>query len=80
MEQREIIRPVSSKISNKLHKEIMYAYENLNSVEKQKTQGKKKRKFTMLEASHELGKYLYEKRKNNKHNEISMQFDISLKR
>lgn len=52
-------------ISKKLEAEIEYALRNLIAHEQQKTQGKKKKKWTKLEASHELGKWLYSQRKSN---------------
>lgn len=56
--------PVS--ISKTLKDEIDYAWKNLNSIEKQKTMGKKKINYSMLEVSDKIGKLLYSLRKSNK--------------
>lgn len=57
---------VSCDIDQDLHKEIKYAQDNLNSVEKQKRMGKKKKTWTFKETTKELAKYLRVKRLSKK--------------
>lgn len=61
-------------ISKKLEAEIEYALKNLLLTEQQKTQGKKKKRWTKLEASHELGKWLHSQRNSN--NKVSFIFEF----
>lgn len=66
VENRKEINKVYKPISKKLWDEISYACDNLNAQEQNKTQGYKKHKHTLLEASHELGKHLNGLRKKKK--------------
>lgn len=64
--KHEKIPTIFCKISTKLDKEIEYAFNNLKSFERKKKGGIKKKKWTKIEASNELGKWLYSMRKGKK--------------
>ena len=62
------IKKVSCQISKSLHDEIKSAQKTLNSIEYQKCIGKRKKKYTFLETSEKVGKYLFSQRKIAKSN------------
>jgi hypothetical protein len=65
MSDGKIIK-VHTVISKKLLEEIEYAHKNLKENERNKTLGKRKRNWTQIEASHELGKWLNSERHSNR--------------
>lgn len=62
----EVIRKVPCSISKTLYDEITRAKNTLDSIEKQKRMGKKKKNWTFIGASHRVGQYLYQKRLEKK--------------
>lgn len=55
---KERIIPIRVYISKALYSEIKKAKKSLQEKEKQKSSGKKKKRWTFLETSDNLGKYL----------------------
>lgn len=70
----EKIPKVYCLISKTLEGEIEYALKNLMLHEQEKKQGKKKKRWTKLEATHELGKWLNSQRRNN--NKLKLVFEF----